>query len=104
MNSNGHITFFAPDGSYVPQQFPIANDRQVIAPFWADSDTRNIESGLVWYRVTSSPAALDRADRDIQNAFVNQRAFKPAWLLIATWDNIGVYPGLADRVSACYVL
>ena len=99
MNSNGHITFFEPSGTYVPGQFPLANDLQLISPFWADSDTSNSDSGLVWYRIATDPTSLLRAMNDIRKAFPNQRSFRPIWLLIATWDHVGVYPMLAHVVS-----
>ena len=99
VNSNGHITFFGPSGTFVPQQFPLANDLQLISPFWADSDTSNISSGLVWYRIATDPTTLQRAMNDIRKAFPNQRLFRPIWLLVATWDHVGVYPRLAHVVS-----
>ena len=103
VNSNGHITFLGPVSTFVPQQLPLANDLQLIAPFWADSDTRNPESGLVWYRITSDRDVLDRAKEDIRRGFRNQESFEPLWLLIATWDHVGVYPRLADRVSVDWI-
>ncbi len=102
MNSNGHITFFGASSSFIPQQFPLANNLQLIAPFWADSDTRNPESGLVWYRIATDPGSRERVRSEVRKAFPNQEEFNPAWLLIATWDHVGVYPNLANVVNSSY--
>ncbi len=101
MNTNGHITFFSPSSTFTPEQFPLANDLQLITPYWVDSDTRNPGSGLVWYRITTDSRLLERAAREIENAFPNGRQFTPAWLLIATWDNVGRYPEMIDVVYTC---
>ncbi len=100
MNSNGHITFFQPSGSFVPQRFPLANNLQLIAPFWADSDTSNPDSGLVWYRIAIESESRERVRNEIKLAFPNEQDFNPAWLLIVTWDHVGVYPMIANVVSS----
>jgi hypothetical protein len=47
INTNGNITFDAPYGEYNASGFPIGVP--MIAPFWADVDTRNASSGRVSY-------------------------------------------------------
>jgi MYXO-CTERM domain-containing protein len=44
VNNNGNITFSGPVFNFTPMRFPIAA-RPMIAPYWADVDTRN-RSGL----------------------------------------------------------
>lgn len=39
LNTNGNITFSGPLPTYTPDAFPVAS-RPMIAPFWADVDTR----------------------------------------------------------------
>jgi hypothetical protein len=39
VNNNGSITFGGPTGTFTPQRFPVVGNR-MIAPFWADVDTR----------------------------------------------------------------
>ncbi|NUQ63595.1 MAG: hypothetical protein HUU20_14055, partial [Pirellulales bacterium] len=38
INNNGNISFGAPQNQFIPQGFP--NSTPIIAPFWADADTR----------------------------------------------------------------
>ena len=40
VNNNGNVTFSGPLFSFTPQPIPAA-DRPMIAPYWADVDTRN---------------------------------------------------------------
>src|SRR5262245_44162086 len=51
VNNNGNITFGGPLWSYTPMPFPIASQR-MIAPFWADVDTRGggrpAQNGVYW--------------------------------------------------------
>ena len=101
VNTNGHITFFDPSGSYVPDPFPLANNLQLITPYWVDLDTRNSLSGLVWYRIATDSTTLGRAATDIQRAFPDQLPFTPAWLLVATWDHVGRHEREVDVVRKC---
>ena len=54
INNNGNITFNSNFDTFTPEGFPISTP--MIAPFWGDVDTRNDDSGNVWYLVT--PNAL----------------------------------------------
>jgi hypothetical protein len=69
VNNNGSITFGGPTGTYTPQRFPVSGNR-MIAPFWADVDTRNggrpQQNGVYW---------------DV----------RPGQVVI-TWFNVGFYP------------
>jgi hypothetical protein len=52
VNNNGNVTFQAPMGTYTP--FTIdANTPPIIAPFFADVDTRNTLSHIVGYGTTT---------------------------------------------------
>ena len=69
VNTNGNVTFQSVLSTFTPSFFPGA-PQPVIAPWWADVDTRNPaagDEGLVWY---TSPDA-DTA--------------------IVTWNNVGVF-------------
>ena len=50
VNNNGNISFGTPFTTYSSVSFPI-NDYPMVAPFWADVDTRNLSSGLVYYKL-----------------------------------------------------
>lgn len=51
VNNNGSITFGGATGTYTPQRFPVTGNR-MIAPFWADVDTRGggrpQRNGVYW--------------------------------------------------------
>jgi hypothetical protein len=40
INNNGNITFAAPTGQFTPSQITAGANNPIIAPFWADVDTR----------------------------------------------------------------
>jgi hypothetical protein len=71
-NNNGNITFGGPLDVFTPEPFPISG-QPMIAPFWADVDTRT--GGAVY---TASPDANT---------------------LIATWNNVGYYNQHNDKVN-----
>ncbi len=67
LNTNGNITFAAPYSAFTASGFPISTP--MIAPFWADVDTRAPATGNrgnVWYHLYS--------DR-----------------LVVTWDSVGYF-------------
>ena len=53
INNNGNITFTEPLWEYTPWGFP--QDLAIVAPFWADVDTENPESGEVHLATGTSP-------------------------------------------------
>ena len=90
VNNNGDITFDGPLGSFTSSPFPLSNNRQMIAPYWADVDTRR--GGRVWYREASSDAALlMRARNEIRTSLVSQMNFQPTFLFIATWESVAYF-------------
>lgn len=96
MNNNGLISFGRSVGSFIPTVVPKPDDRQLIAPFWADVDTNNRSfeiNNTVWYRETSDPALLNKAVQQIQMAFINHPNFLPTFLFIATWDEVRHFGG-----------
>ena len=50
INNNGNITFTAPLSTFTPFAFP-STPLAIVAPFFADVDTRNAASGLVYYKL-----------------------------------------------------
>ncbi|MEZ5195002.1 MAG: hypothetical protein R2764_00970 [Bacteroidales bacterium] len=52
INNNGNVSFDGPYSSYTPSGFPL-NSFAMLAPFWADVDTRTC--GQVWYKTETSP-------------------------------------------------
>jgi len=89
VNTNGVISFIVQVSQYTPDSFPLGNNRRLVAPFWADVNTR--VAGEVFYRETSDPALLQQATEDIRSSFVEHREFKATWLLIVTWYEVAFY-------------
>lgn len=75
VNNNGNISFGAPLGSFTPNRFPASN-LPVIAPFWADVDTRNQPGGGAVY------VASPNADT-----------------VVVTWNNVGYFSGHNDKLN-----
>lgn len=74
INNNGNLTFDGPLSSFTSTGFPLSG-RGMIAPFWADVDTRNrtdADTNLVWHRTFGSAG--------------NQ-------VFVVTWDSVGWYLG-----------
>ncbi len=75
VNNNGNITFNSSLGGYTPNPFPIAN-QPMIAPFWADVDTRCDSCGNVY---VGSPSE---------------------GVVAITWDSVGYYSNQSDVVNS----
>ncbi len=54
INNNGNITFDAPLFVYTPESL-IKKQAVMIAPFWADVDSRNLESGVTRFSNETTP-------------------------------------------------
>jgi len=96
VNNNGLLSFLQGVSQFTPEAFPLAGDRKLIAPFWADVDTRGI--GTVWFRITTNSSLLARA-RDEIATFLSQKDFSPAYLFIASWDHVGYFGSNTDKVG-----
>ena len=72
----------------------------MIAPYWADVDLRRI--GCVFYRQTTDPVLLAKANSDIREAFPASENVTILNLLIITWDFVGYYPRKIDKVKTTY--
>ena len=95
MNTNGAISFTRPISQYTPEPFPTNATEEIIAPFWADVDTRG--TGSIFYRETADADLLRRANNDIRSAF-STITFSPRYLFIATWDHVGFYDSRVHKV------
>ena len=97
INDNGIISIGVRYNSRTPRSLPISGSNQrIIAPYWADVDTRG--TGNVYYRQTTDPSLLARATSEIRAAFHNSQSVTIRNLLIATWDSVGYYSRRADKV------
>jgi hypothetical protein len=82
VNNNGNVTFDNPQSEYSPTTLASLKVR-VIAPFWADVDTRSESSALVKYG-TNTVNGCD--------------AFG------VNWVNVGYYTSHADRLLSCQLV
>ena len=96
VNNNGHLSFNDEYSAYDPLLFPLPGT-PLIAPFWADVDTRPLDGGIVWFRETTSQADRDRAQREIRAIFMED-GFTPRMVFIATWDRVGYHNMNTDKV------
>lgn len=78
INNNGNLSFGAGFSTFTPAGFPVGGF-PMVAPFWADVDTRNEASGVVYYK------------------------FFGANTLVVTWDNVGYYNQQADKTNTFQV-
>ncbi len=100
---NGIISFGREFTTERPSLFPFSvpsplTGRQLIAPFWANVDTR-MEGGVVSYEVHTTADELVRR----VSAFISNRKgiqFDGAGMLLADWNRVHQYPhGDAESVS-----
>lgn len=78
INNNGNITFSSALSTFTPTQFGNAGV-PIIAPFWADVDTRGSNSGVTQYGVGTV---------DSRNAFG------------VSWVNVGYYNQKTDKLNS----
>ena len=97
VNDNGVISFDDPYNVRTPLSLPLSESDQIIAPYWADVDTRG--AGEIFYRQSSDPSLLARANREIQAAFPASRNATIRNLFIATWVDVGYYSRRNDKVQ-----
>ena len=71
----------------------------VIAPYWADVDTR--ASGAMYYRESVEPNLLAIANEYVSNyqyMLYGSTDFQVESLLIVTWGNVGYFNYHSDKV------
>ena len=83
VNNNGNVTFDAPLASYTPN-FAFLNI-PILAPFFADVDTRNSASGVTQYGLELANAAGNTTGHD---------AFGVNWI------GVGYYNGKANKLDS----
>ena len=89
INDNGIISFNDSFNAHTPASLPLSGTQQIIAPYWADVDTRIV--GRIFYRQTTNATLLSRASNEIRAAFPTSQNITIQYLLIATWYRVGYY-------------
>lgn len=74
INNNGNVTFTGPLSTYTAFAFPNNEGIVIVAPFFADVDTRPAASGKVHYKATSE-------------------------YIVITWNNVGYYRQRTDKLN-----
>ncbi len=97
INNNGNISFGAPYSTFTATPFPNASF-QMIAPFWADVDTRDSVSGLVYYKITPTHMIVKWEQVGYYNMHSNLLS---TFQLIIT-DGIDTILPAGSNVSFCY--
>jgi gliding motility-associated-like protein len=96
VNNNGNVSFVNSFGTYSSQAFP-TTDFRMVAPFWADVDTRN-NGGTVKFKLT--PNAL-YVNWDSVGYF-NQQTDKLNTFQLIISDGTNTDVGIGSNVSFCY--
>ncbi|KAI1707224.1 nidogen-like domain-containing protein [Ditylenchus destructor] len=86
VNVNGAISFAKQISKYTPVCGPVEREYSSIAPFWADADISY--TGHIFYRQSTVPQSLEKAQEEISSSFPNFAGIKLKWLLVATWLNV----------------
>ena len=81
---------------------PLSGSYKIIAPYWADVDTRG--TGDIFYRQSTDPTLLARASREIRTALSLTYNIEIKHLLIATWDAVGYYYRNTDKVCTLILM
>ncbi len=97
INNNGNISFDQPYGTYTPSGFPIAGF-PMLAPFWADVDTRGSNSGLVYYRIEPNRLVVIW---DHVGYFASHDNLLNTFELIVT-DGTDPLIGIGNNVAFCF--
>ncbi|XP_056460177.1 sushi, nidogen and EGF-like domain-containing protein 1 [Gadus chalcogrammus] len=93
VNNNGLVSFLREVSQFTPVAFPIAGDRRVVAPFWADVDNRR--AGEVFYRESLDQGTLQRATADVRTYYSEFPGFSATWVLVSTWHRVTFFGGSA---------
>ena len=98
INNNGNLTFTGPNSSYVPSALTSSPGNPIIAPFWADVDTRG---GVIPASVMAS--LISAGDHGSGSNQVWESLDTVNHVLTITWDDVGSYAEHTSPVNAFQV-
>jgi autotransporter-associated beta strand protein len=99
VNTNGLVSFNAAVPVYSGLPLPYSST-PVIAPFWADVDTRSTQSGQVWRRTVNDLPTMASLAQRIQGAMPGGSAgFTPTFAQVVTWGGVGYYAYGVDKLN-----
>lgn len=102
ISTNGAISLGDELSTVVTVSFPLTNVEPLIAPFFADVDTRG--NGTVWYRVSTTSRDIAFAEGQIRHAFAAYSTFTPTTVVVVTWDAVGYYRRHTDKVRSLFIV
>ena len=94
VNENGLISFLTEISTFYNVQFPM--DYPVIAPFYADIDTRGV--GQVYWRASTQEEDRDRA-ANLVGKYYSTAEFQPREVVVVSWDQVGYFDMKTDKVG-----
>jgi hypothetical protein len=97
INNNGNVSINNPYSTFTANSFPDPT-YTMIAPFWADVDTRGPLSGIVYYQLTNQHLIIQWED---VGYYSTHDDLKNTFQLIMTDDNDPILPP-GSNVSFCY--
>ncbi len=97
INNNGNVSFVQAFGTFSSTGFPNANNKMV-APFWADVDTRAAGGGQVWYKVTPNALYVNW----VAVGYFSNMTDKLNWFQLIITDGTDAVIGVDKNVSFCY--
>src|SRR5262245_19540813 len=89
INNNGNITFNSPTGQFTPSQITAGAGNPIIAPFWADVDTRGSHVNAPTPGGNSTGSNLVYWDFDTVNG-----------VFTVTWDDVGFFSQNTNHLNA----
>ena len=96
MSPNGYFAFETPRSACCPRFFNSSD--HIVAPFWANVNTRI--AGDISYQVfdtSSNPELLEEVSAFI--ATKHEVPFTGQWMLVADWSGVSSYRGSSTTVS-----
>ncbi|MCB0808992.1 MAG: gliding motility-associated C-terminal domain-containing protein [Flavobacteriales bacterium] len=97
INNNGNVSFDSPWATFTATGFPTASFAMV-APFWGDVDTRPVNGGEVWYRVTPTALYVNW----VNVGYFNMETDKLNSFQLVLTDGNDPVIGVGKNVSFCY--
>lgn len=97
INNNGNVSFGTSYGTFSSTGFPSAS-YSMVAPFWADVDTRPVGGGEVWYKITATAIYVNWVDVGYYSYHTDKLN---TFQLILT-DGSDPIAGIGNNVAFCY--
>lgn len=83
---------------FTSEPFPLAMRIDLIAPYWADVDTRGGRGSVFYREASAEPDVIMRARNEIRMSFISQANFQPNFVFIATWERVGYFGGRSSSL------